>query len=243
MATGEVDRHIPTKNLKAVKKTKLYEQIVTQLQDLIETGRYKHGDRLPPERELASIFQVSRHSVREAIRILEEKHSLETRLGSGTFIVTEEDSLTVDLLAKAILVEKDKLIEIFQFRKMIEPQIAALAAENATGDDIFELEKTLNEQKQALDNNREYLKLDNLFHLTLAKATYNSILVNIIKRINGILSKTRAEFSQSLARRQKSYSGHVKIIDAIKKRKAKLASDAMSHHIKSIEEIVLQLKK
>ena len=67
---------------KAVKKTKLHEQIVSQIQALIDNGRLKHGDQLPPERELATIFQVSRHSVREAIRILEQKKVLISRPGS-----------------------------------------------------------------------------------------------------------------------------------------------------------------
>ena len=71
-----------TGNLKAVTKTKFHEQIVDQVQALIEKGRLKHGDQLPPERELASIFKVSRHSVREAIRVLEQKKVLKSRPGS-----------------------------------------------------------------------------------------------------------------------------------------------------------------
>ncbi len=81
-----------TKTLQAVAKTKLHEQIVNQVQALIEKGGLKHGDQLPPERELASIFKVSRHTVREAIRILEQKNILRSRPGSGTFIILEDES-------------------------------------------------------------------------------------------------------------------------------------------------------
>ncbi len=74
-------RHSLTGDLQAVSKTKFHEQIVDQVQALIEKGRLKHGDQLPPERELAGIFKVSRHSVREAIRVLEQKKVLKSRPG------------------------------------------------------------------------------------------------------------------------------------------------------------------
>jgi len=103
-------------DLQAVTKTKLHEQIVNQVQALIEKGRLKYGDRLPPERELATIFKVSRHSLREAIRILEQKKVLKSQPGSGTFIILEDESSVVEFLAKAIHREKNTLSEIFQFR-------------------------------------------------------------------------------------------------------------------------------
>lgn len=85
-------------SLKAVKKTKVHEQIVNQIKALIDEGRLKHGHQLPPEKELATIFKVSRHSLREAIRILEQKKILKSRPGSGTFIILEEASVVVELL-------------------------------------------------------------------------------------------------------------------------------------------------
>ena len=96
-----------TNTLKAVTKTKLHEQIVNQIQALIDKGRLRHGDQLPPERELATIFKVSRHSVREAIRILEQKRILKSRPGSGTYIILEDASSVVDFLARAINQEKN----------------------------------------------------------------------------------------------------------------------------------------
>ena len=126
-----------TKTLQAVAKTKLHEQIVNQVQVLIEKGRLKHGDQLPPERELASIFKVSRHTVREAIRILEQKKILKSRPGSGTFIILEDESSVVEFMARAIFREKNTLSEIFQFRELLEPQIAGLAAQNATKKEYF----------------------------------------------------------------------------------------------------------
>lgn len=148
----EKSGHSLTQNLQAVAKTKLHEQIVEQVQLLIEKGRLKHGDQLPPGRELASIFKVSRHTVREAIRILEQKKILKSRPGSGTDIILEDESSVVELLARAIFREKNSLSEIFQFRELLKPQIAGLAAQNATQKDISVLEDILNRQKKELGN-------------------------------------------------------------------------------------------
>ena len=93
-------------NLQPVTKTKFHEQIVAQVRALIEKGGLKHGDQLPAERELASIFKVSRHSVREAIRVLEQQQVVKSRPGSGTFIILENESSVVESLAGAILREK-----------------------------------------------------------------------------------------------------------------------------------------
>lgn len=144
-----------TNTLKAVSKTKLHEQIVIQIQTLIEKGRLKHGDQLPPERELAAIFKVSRHSVREAIRVLEHKKVLKSRPGSGTYIIIENESSVIEFLAKAINKEKNTLSEIFQFRELLEPQIAGLAARNATEEDISILQDILERQQKELNNIEE----------------------------------------------------------------------------------------
>ena len=149
-----------TKTLQAVAKTKLHEQIVNQVQALIEKGRLKHGDQLPPERELASIFKVSRHTVREAIRILEQKKILRSRPGSGTFIIFEDESSVVEFMARAIFREKNTLSEIFQFRELLEPQIVGLAARNATQKNISVLEDILEKQKLELGNTIESKELD-----------------------------------------------------------------------------------
>ena len=121
-----------TSKLKAVPRRRLYQEIVTQIKNLIDNGGLQAGDQLPPERKLAEAFNVSRHSVREAIRSLEREQVLQSRPGSGTFVMVGSSQAIVDYLALAVLKEKDRLAEIFQFREMLEPQISALAAENAT---------------------------------------------------------------------------------------------------------------
>ena len=227
-----------TRTLKAVKKTKLHEQIVNQIQALIDKGRLKNGDQLPPERELAKIFQVSRHSVREAIRILEQKKVLISRPGSGTYIIPDDESVVIDFLATAINREKNTLAEIFQFRELLEPQIAALAARNATQADHEVLqeivERQRNEQMSDVANT-----LDQEFHLALARATGNTVLLQIVELLGHIFIKSRHEYSLSAHRKRLSLHGHQKIVKAIQEAKPEEARKLMSAHLCEIREIVL----
>lgn len=225
-------------NLKTVQKIKLYQQIATQIQELIEQGKLKHGDQLPPERELAEIFQVSRHSVREAFRSLEEKNILRSRMGSGTYVILENEQSVVNFLAKAIQREKGKLADIFQFRRMIEPQIARMAAENASREDINAISKILHYQREAVDDLEEFIELDEAYHLALARATGNKILFRIVERINGILFESRAKFTHSPSRIKHSIKGHEAIINAIRQNDPDMAVQAMYRHLREVEKVV-----
>ena len=225
-------------SLKAVTKKKLFEEIVRQLRDLIDNGDLKPGDQLPPERELAEIFKVSRHSVREAIRTLEEHGVLKSRRGSGTFVVLGEPDNVVDYLAQAVVREKDNLAEIFQFRQMVEPQIAALAALNASPEHIDELRRILKLQQKETNISKQIL-LDNEFHMALAKAAGNSILLNIVERVGGILGQCRMEVYQSQRRSKISTKGHEDILEALERQDSSLCEKAMSEHLKDIIRIVL----
>jgi len=226
-------------NLQAVAKIKLHEQIVEQVQLLIEKGRLKHGDQLPPERELASIFKVSRHTVREAIRILEQKEVLRSRPGSGTFIIMDDPASVAEFLAKAIFKEKNTLAEIFQFRELLEPQIAGLAAQNATEKDISVLKDILNGQKRELGNTLVSKELDERFHLALARATGNSVLFQVVELFGHIVIQIRHEYAQSFYRNQLSLEGHRKILDAIKARDTKAANELMAGHLHTIGKLVV----
>jgi GntR family transcriptional regulator, transcriptional repressor for pyruvate dehydrogenase complex len=232
-------RNSLTGSLQAVSKTKFHEQIVDQVQALIEKGRLKHGDQLPPERELAVIFKVSRHSVREAIRVLEQKEVLKSRPGSGTFVILEDESSVAKSLGKAILREKNTLAEIFQFRELLEPQIAGLAARNAGKKDIMVLENLLEQQQKAPDNSMVSKKLDEKFHLALAQATGNSVLMQVEALWGHILLKSRHENFQSPHRNKLSVKGHKKILKAIKDGDSKAANQLMAGHLQAIRELVI----
>lgn len=236
---AETSKKSLTDNLEPVTKTKFHEQIVAQVRSLIEKGRLNHGDQLPPERELARRFKVSRHSVREAIRVLEQQKVLKSRPGSGTYVIVEDASSIVDSLTSAILREKIQLTEIFEFRQMLEPQIAALAARNATAKDIKGLKDLLERQEKEIDNALVSKELDEKFHLALAETTGNTILLHVVELFSHILLKSRHENIQSTHRHMLSVNGHKKILRAITMRDEDAAGHLMADHLQAIRKLVV----
>src|SRR5689334_607844 len=124
-----------------IKSTRIYEEIVRQVKQLIAEGRFKSGDRLPPERELAEKFVVSRTSVREALRALESLGLIDIRPGEGTFVREVSVESLVEPLALVMVSQREALAELFEARQMIEPALAALAARRATPEELHEMER------------------------------------------------------------------------------------------------------
>ena len=145
-------------SLKAVEKKRAYEDIVQQVLTLIENGKLKRGDQLPSERELTETFKVSRTTVREAIRTLESMKLLQCRQGNGTYVLASSEEALIQPLAAALFNAKDDIRDIFYIRKIIEPHVAQLAAENATPQEIEEMEKILHEAGGVYWTRRKYYR-------------------------------------------------------------------------------------
>jgi GntR family transcriptional repressor for pyruvate dehydrogenase complex len=227
------------KEFKAIKRKNVYEEIVSQIQEQVRAGKLKPGEKLPPERKLAEIFKVSRHSVREAIRILEQNSVLKSLPGSGIYVAISDSQSIADLL----VIDKEELMAIFQFRRMLEPQVARLAAENASNNNVSELNKLIMQQKEVIKREKKdvqlFIELDNKFHFKLARASKNSVVLGIIERVNDILAESRKETHQSESRMRASLKGHLEILDAIKQAKGDLAFDAMERHLRLVEKVTL----
>ena len=172
----------------SVQRRRLYEDIVQQLHTLIRQGMLQHGARLPSERMLAERFNVSRSSVREAIRSLELQGLVVSRRGSGTFINTEAIETVVALLASTLTTGDETVKEIFEMRHLLEPQIAAVAATRADPDEVQRLADILEEQQEQLARGESGVDADTAFHFALASATHNSALVKVVRPRHGVLN-------------------------------------------------------
>jgi len=162
--------------LKEVRKKRAYEDIVVQIHELIKKGRLKQDDQLPNEKELSETFKVSRSTVREAILSLETMRMVERRQGDGTYVIATSEEALVQPLASTLFGEKDDLIDIFYLRKIIEPEVAHIAAENATAEEIAELEKILGEQEEEVTRGGKEAHQDTTFHHLLARMAKNRVL-------------------------------------------------------------------
>lgn len=229
--------------LKAVIKKRAYEDIVQQIRSLIEKGKLKRNDQLPSERELSETFKVSRASVREAIIALEGMMLVDRRQGNGTYVISSSEEALVQPLAAALFHEKDDLIDIFYLRKIMEPGIAELAAENATPEEISELEEILKEQEEEVAHGGDPFRNDSHFHHLLARMARNRVLERLFLALVDLLSQTREKYVQTEDRKEKSLHGHRHILSAIKSGDGAAARKAMLRHLEGVESVIFRKRK
>jgi len=229
--------------LKAVIKKRAYEDIVKQIRTLIERGRLKRGDQLPTERELSETFKVSRATVREAIFSLETMKLVDRRQGDGTYVIASSEEALVQPLASSLFHEKDDLIDIFSLRKIIEPEVAQLASENATPEEINELGRILKDQETEVANRENPIQTDTNFHHVLARMAKNRVLERLMLALVDLLSKTRETYLQSEERELKSLRGHQDILAAVRHGNGTAARQAMRKHLEDVEGILFKKKK
>jgi GntR family transcriptional repressor for pyruvate dehydrogenase complex len=227
--------------LKPVEKKKAYEDIVQQIQTLIEDGKLKRNDLLPSERDLSETFRVSRTTVREAIRTLESMKLLQSRQGDGTYVLASSEESLIHPLAAALFNEKDDIRDIFYIRKIIEPHVAELAAENATAKEIEELERILRQQEESSGQRDKIIETDSAFHNFMVKATANRVMERLIVVLIDLSMQAREKYlteDESDERAKKSLEGHHRVLSAIKKGDGDAARKSMLQHIEEIEEII-----
>jgi GntR family transcriptional repressor for pyruvate dehydrogenase complex len=175
-------------DIKPIETKKRYVLVIDQILDLIRNGMFRVGNKLPPERMMATKLKVSRPSVREAYCVLEIVGILESKVGSGTFVKSDDiDQISLNKI-RDISTQEESPYEILEVRKIIEPEIVALSVENSDAEDVLEIEKILEKMKTEIEENGIYkVETDALFHLRIAQATGNSVLFNVMKYIMDLL--------------------------------------------------------
>ena len=226
--------------LEPVKRSRIYEHIVEQIHALIREGRWAPGDQIPPERELAERFRVSRTSVREALRALEMQGIIESRQGGGTFVRSADTEALVPPLAAAILRGQRELAEVLEVRELIEPGIARLAATRAAVEHVAELETLLDRQRTCIADGRPFIDEDTAFHYTLARAADNHILLRLHNVILDLLSESRQSYLHVPDRPQLSLRGHEAILSAVRAQDGDGAYAASLTHISEVRDKILR---
>ena len=226
-------------HLAPVRSTRIYEEIVRQIKTMIAEGRLVSGDRLPPERELAEKFLVSRTSVREALRSLESLGLVEIRPGEGTFIREASVDRLVEPLALVMASQREALAELFEARRLLEPAIAGLAASRATPDEIQEMERILEAQAEEIAAGRTGLAQDADFHAAIGRAAHNEAITRIAHAVMDLLRQSREESLNTAGRPQRSHEDHRRILAAVARRDVAAAEEAMRDHLVAVEALVL----
>ena len=226
--------------IEPIRRSRLYEGIVQQIEALLEKGDLKPGDQLPPERQLADRFQVSRASVREALRTLELLGIVESRAGGGTFVrQTAPDDLARPL--QSLMARGHSLADIIEFRGLIEPAIAALAAERITQAQLDELTETFAIQERRVAANEPYAEEDARFHEVIGEASRNELLTTMLGVVWDVLRESREQWLQTHSRAHASLDAHRRILAALRAHDADAARIAAADHIKAVGEGILRL--
>ena len=213
-----------------------YTAIIERIRDLIRNGELVPGDRLPPERKLAEALGVSRNSLRQAFQALAERKIIESRQGDGTYLLASLEAFSQsDAIFDTIHAQSGFIRDILEFRHLMEPQIAALAASRIEPAALDRLKILICDQQRALMAGRTDDTFDAEFHRQLAQCSGNLVISQMMTTIASIINETRSTWLQSNERRNASVEGHLRIIDALESRDAAVAFKAMQAHIAEIE--------
>jgi DNA-binding FadR family transcriptional regulator len=213
------------------RSTSVSAEIVAHIETLISRGTLTPGTKLPSERDLAQVLKVSRVSLREAMHELEAKRVVERRPGRGTVVV--DPPAHVRMLYEELSESDRTLRDVAELRETIEPKFAELAAERATEATLFALEQVLDASAGELSQ-KESLQSDISFHMLLAQASQNPLMVALNSLANGWTASVRAFSHQTAAARRSSHNGHQRIFDAVRSRDGTAAGKAMLAHLADV---------
>lgn len=229
-----------------IRPKKISEEIVIQIKQLISKGELKPGDRIPSERELASMLGVSRPSVREAIMVLDAMGFLDARQGGGTFVRALTEGSIMDPLAKLVEMRDPALLRsLAEVRMGLESWSASLAAQRATDTDIAELRRLYAVMEKQAAGGGWDPDVDAEFHYAITAASHNSLQMHVLNSIHTLFHTTiqvaLMEFYRQEGHIQKLLTHHREIMEAIAAHQPELARQKMMEHLAMVEEKMAQL--
>lgn len=228
--------------LEAIPHRRLSEEIVDRIERLILNEELRIGDALPPERELAVQLHVSRNILREALGMLVQKGLLEVRAGSGTYVARPDSEFLRDTLDHFIRFNKTALLDLVEARRAIEVEIAEMAAQRATPQDLDLLDAALAQLEASVGSVAPYTEADVHFHSTLAVIAKNGILELLLDSIRGTLRENiRVLVQHHPTAVEQAMNYHRRIARAVRAHDAAEARAAMREHLESVRRDLQEL--
>jgi GntR family transcriptional repressor for pyruvate dehydrogenase complex len=219
--------------IRRVTKLSISEDIAQQIMDLIANGDLKAGQRLPSERELCKHFGAGRSSLREALRCLSIIGVLNARVGEGTSVASDGGKFLGKIIEWRLITEKHDIENLLEVRIGLEGVAAAEAASRATLEDVNKLQDLLAKMKKALTDEKRFTILDLDFHITLAKASRNALLIDLVSMIRSQLARGVSKVLLLPNAMPLSLREHTAIVEAVKRRNPATARDAMHAHLQA----------
>lgn len=221
-----------------------HENIVDQIKEAIFSKKFSPGDRLPSERELSKIFNTSRVTIRQAILTLKNSGLLKVKIGTGGGTFVSEDmgeSEIIELIENVIKWNRTGINDVVQLREMIEPQVAYLAAQNATPEDIKMIWAAINDPKETGGDPTLFANKNECFHKALAKAAGNPILAIFQAAMIDIYFKFVHKIKWETEEKDIILSNHAIIAKQIEDHDPEGAKNAMTHHLQNLKIVLSKL--
>ena len=225
--------------IQKINRLSLVEQVAEQMEQLIEQGQWKVGDKLPPEMELMDKFGVSRNTLREAIRALVHAGLLETKQGSGTLV------RSTSVLGAALKrhVKKSTMMETLEVRFALEKQAAKMAAERRTEGDLAKLEASVSETKVASEKEDidQFITSDIEFHKAIVQASGNQLLIDLYEHMTDLLYSFVHDFLAMQPSFQLEQGLHLNLLDAIQKQDQASAAMYVENDMEVLKDYILKM--
>jgi GntR family transcriptional regulator, transcriptional repressor for pyruvate dehydrogenase complex len=228
---------------KQIKPKKIYEEVAEAIFEMIKTGVLKPGDKLDSVQQLAENFKVGRAAIREALSALRAMGLIEIKQGEGTYVREFDPTMLSFPISIAILMRKEDIAYLLEVRKLLEVGVAGVAARKRTEKDLQAMEHALKQMSESIGDEELGEKADFLFHMAIAAASQNPILVSLMNNVSGMMVETMREtrriwlFSKQTTSEQ-LLEEHRNIFEAIKKQNAELAQERMKEHLGNVEKVL-----
>lgn len=219
----------------SLERQKLYRQVAEQIQSSVMRGELKAGDRLPSERDLADQLGVSRTVIRDALRLLEERGLITINIGDGTYVSEIQPRSISESISLYVRQKQTSYAHLAQARRMIEVEIAALAAKNAMPDDIERLRQAVRDSEQNIHSLQGFVPSDIQFHRLLAEASQNPLLPMLLAPISGPLHDLSSRASSLPGAPEDALRHHKNILKCVEEGDWRGARRAMNDHLDSTE--------
>jgi len=225
---------------KPIKPKKISSQIADQIRESILSGDFTPGQKLPPERELAEMFGVSRPSVREALNILSSAGLVMSYQGGGTVVLSLVDPNQGNSLSELIRNQQERALEVIEVRKCMESWTAYFAAQRALPEDLRRMEDIVKNMEKNLADQQPPEDLDANLHIAIARATHNIVWLHLMQSIFDAMKEFQRGVWRAVYNNQEDYNllfkHHSAIVTAIRNRDAEGAREAMMRHLTFAEQ-------
>lgn len=226
--------------IKTIKSEKIHDQIYEQLKTLLLAGHWKAGEKIPSEAELCRLTGVSRVSVRTALKSLIAQGFLVSKQGEGTFVVDVSVAMNMDLLVPIIGLDKKNILEVLEYRKILEVGIIPKIFENLTDDDLAFLEDNVQALERLSDKQIETnAEIDLAFHRKLCVIAGNSLIIKVNQILSNLFRKSMEDVVIALGN-QRGRAYHRSILEAMKQGDQQKTESLLSEHIQNTIDSIMK---